>query len=355
MSFLVSESAASWLEWLREAESALDALASDDDYGLYQWLHYRANCLAPVDACYVCLYRADDDALFFSYNFDAGLYDEPLTVPLGTGPTSWVVRNGASFVLDESTWDVHNGNVNFGDGDNISRSALHLPLRLQGQNGEGDELLGVFSIQSYQSDAYTPTLLSALQLLCERASHWMQRKRERLQWTAQLDAVTLQSQEDEAHKIRMANHFVEMLQPVTRQAQTLLQSCSQEAPPSMLELRAQLRELCQMCFRLQTKTSQLPIASRPTAAKSSVVSPSRKDESNPLHKLTPREVEVLQLMATGATNAEIALALGRGRETAKKHCSNIFKKFEVKNRPAALQIYYRYVGDAKIILSGNKK
>ncbi|MFH1935680.1 MAG: helix-turn-helix transcriptional regulator [Pseudomonadota bacterium] len=48
--------------------------------------------------------------------------------------------------------------------------------------------------------------------------------------------------------------------------------------------------------------------------------------------LTPREVEILTMMATGATNANIADKLCISPHTVKTHIYNIFKKIDVPNR-----------------------
>lgn len=51
--------------------------------------------------------------------------------------------------------------------------------------------------------------------------------------------------------------------------------------------------------------------------------------------LTPREVEVLRLVATGLGNAEIAAALVLSEKTVARHLSNIFHKLDVGSRTAA--------------------
>ncbi len=51
--------------------------------------------------------------------------------------------------------------------------------------------------------------------------------------------------------------------------------------------------------------------------------------------LTPRETEVLQLIAAGASNPEIAGALFIAVDTVKRHCTHIYRKLGVSNRTQA--------------------
>jgi DNA-binding NarL/FixJ family response regulator len=53
------------------------------------------------------------------------------------------------------------------------------------------------------------------------------------------------------------------------------------------------------------------------------------------HGLTNREVEILRLLATGATNRNIADELVLSEKTVARHVSNIFGKLDVSNRAAA--------------------
>src|SRR5207237_866546 len=55
-----------------------------------------------------------------------------------------------------------------------------------------------------------------------------------------------------------------------------------------------------------------------------------------LEPLTEREVEVLHLIATGASNEEIAEQLVITLSTVKRHVSNIFGKLAVSNRTQAV-------------------
>jgi len=51
--------------------------------------------------------------------------------------------------------------------------------------------------------------------------------------------------------------------------------------------------------------------------------------------ITPREREILSLIAKGQANKEIAVELGNAEDTVKRHISNILKKFEVNDRAQA--------------------
>lgn len=56
----------------------------------------------------------------------------------------------------------------------------------------------------------------------------------------------------------------------------------------------------------------------------------------PKSVLTPREVEVVALMAEGLQNKEIAASLGISHETVRIHAKNIFFKLHVPDRTAAV-------------------
>jgi Response regulator containing a CheY-like receiver domain and an HTH DNA-binding domain len=57
-------------------------------------------------------------------------------------------------------------------------------------------------------------------------------------------------------------------------------------------------------------------------------------------ELTPRETEVLRLVATGKTNRAIAATLGISEKTIARHVSNIFMKLGLANRAAATAYAY---------------
>jgi DNA-binding CsgD family transcriptional regulator len=57
--------------------------------------------------------------------------------------------------------------------------------------------------------------------------------------------------------------------------------------------------------------------------------------------LTPREREVIALVADGRTNGEVAHALGISPETVRKHLENAYEKLGVHTRTAAVKAAFR--------------
>jgi DNA-binding NarL/FixJ family response regulator len=70
-----------------------------------------------------------------------------------------------------------------------------------------------------------------------------------------------------------------------------------------------------------------------------VVAPAARDATR-LDLLTEREHDVLQLMARGASNAEIGEALHVAEATVKTHVGSIFAKLGVRDRAAAIVYAY---------------
>jgi DNA-binding CsgD family transcriptional regulator len=70
--------------------------------------------------------------------------------------------------------------------------------------------------------------------------------------------------------------------------------------------------------------------------------PSANAVSRALGNLTAREREVLALVASGQSNAEIATRLGISDHTAKRHVANVLARLQLPTRGAAATLAARH-------------
>ena len=68
----------------------------------------------------------------------------------------------------------------------------------------------------------------------------------------------------------------------------------------------------------------------------------RAASDRPFPQLTEREYQVLELIAEGLNNAEIARRLVVNPKTARNHVSNVFAKIHADDRPAAIVLAHRH-------------
>jgi RNA polymerase sigma factor (sigma-70 family) len=76
-----------------------------------------------------------------------------------------------------------------------------------------------------------------------------------------------------------------------------------------------------------------------------------EDVQNIYSPLSPRELEVLELVAAGRTNKEIAQQLDISNQTVKNHVSSILRKLAVNDRTQAV-VYAMRRGWIKVVLPG---
>ena len=71
-----------------------------------------------------------------------------------------------------------------------------------------------------------------------------------------------------------------------------------------------------------------------------------REQRTGLGALTPRELEVLQIVASGLTNAEAAAHLGLSVHAIKFHLAAIYRRLGVANRTEAAVTYLRSANPA---------
>ncbi len=96
---------------------------------------------------------------------------------------------------------------------------------------------------------------------------------------------------------------------------------------------AELYRMCRGVFRGEAPLS--PLMAAKILREFSSLADVRGDAVGPAGKLTPREIEVLELVVQGGTNKEIGESLCLAENTVKNHLRNILAKLHLRNRAQA--------------------
>jgi ATP/maltotriose-dependent transcriptional regulator MalT len=120
-----------------------------------------------------------------------------------------------------------------------------------------------------------------------------------------------------------------------------------EAPYEVARTRVLIGEACRLLDDTDACTLELEAAladfvrlgALPDAARVKQLLGRGRD---PGHGLSPRELEVLRLVASGKSNREIAAALVISEHTAARHVQNIFAKLRVSSRTAATAFAFEH-------------
>lgn len=133
------------------------------------------------------------------------------------------------------------------------------------------------------------------------------------------------------HKIREAKPELPVLMLSTYDTEEYVDQSLAAGAAGYLLKEASSQQLAEA---IETALSGKGVYLHPAVAQR-VLARGRGEEKDGNQGLSERELEVLQLLAKGATNDEIASALFLSEKTVKSHLSSIFRKLRVTNRTQA--------------------
>lgn len=321
-----------------DIEARIGSLRFGDSYTLYELMYEAAARLGPIGCFYVCLYCPDTNTLHFAYNRDGDDLEEPITLPLGYGPTSWVIRHQRPFILTDATVETQRAGLAFGDRSRVSRSAAHLPMRTIGPDGRR-QLVGVMSAQSYEPDAFGVRDIHMLQALADRCARILHHDEGHEDCRRRLSALEEELEQRHERAVRISSVFTEQLTEAANQAKALLTLTPGDHQPlreAELALYRSLHKVLTLAAEAPTHLDQAhpPLARHPEPAAPLAAG------------LTERELEIANLLASGRSNASIAESLYVSVDTVKFHCANLYRKLGVRNRVQAVQAAAEFIHDA---------
>jgi PAS domain S-box-containing protein len=131
---------------------------------LFEVIRRQTERLVETDAFYLALWDEERGSIRFVANYDDGLRESSFEVPLGQGPTSWVIRNRRTLRFDApGEFDTQAPPTPFGTG-RRSASGAHVPLLF------ADRVIGVLSAQSYRTGRFGDEAVQSLEGLAAHAA-----------------------------------------------------------------------------------------------------------------------------------------------------------------------------------------
>lgn len=113
---------------------------------------------------------------------------------------------------------------------------------------------------------------------------------------------------------------------------------------SIDELVAALRAVVDGGLVIDPRVARLALGQHDRERISSAASTSAPELTSPLKVLTRAEMQVAELLATGATNREMADRLSLAEGTVKNHVSTLLRKLEQRDRTGLALLLSRYLG-----------
>ena len=191
-----------------------------------------------------------------------------------------------------------------------------LAIRLTLAQGQAQAALQQLAPWKAQAEAQGRAHAMLEMLILEAVAHWADRALPQAQ-SALLHALRL------AHPERYQRLFLDEGQPMAALLKSALSAIEEH------DLAVYARGLLEAC-----EQERLSAPAAPAAPAMRVVSPPRP--SPLIEPLTSQEQRVLQLVAEGLSNQQIATQLVISLATAKKHVSNLLSKLGAANRTQAL-------------------
>jgi DNA-binding NarL/FixJ family response regulator len=159
-----------------------------------------------------------------------------------------------------------------------------------------------------------------------------------LQQPPDVAVVDLRLEHVDSEEISDGCRAVELLHDFHPQVRSLVLSANRDAAEVERCLRAGAAGyLCKQnvsCAELLEAVERVARGERlvPPELFSSPMGGAQGPSRGVLHRLTPREREVLGYIASGADNLKIAVYLGISERTVKAHITSIYRKLDVENR-----------------------